>query len=202
MLTVPEVRSFPGVNVLTSKAPKSVRGWCYQPGVSDPDEEADLEDIYPTLTGRWGSHPRRATRTPRRRWPHDAEIFAGARRFHRTLRARLNESLGDVGLNYAKLEVLEALAAIATSTRPAIAYHRRISRQAVNRLVRTLRREGYVEALRIDEGVLALRLTEAGRDLLASEFSAGVTKSASLPGDWPANRYRVPREPAESQLPR
>lgn len=106
MLTVPEVRSFLGVNVLTSKAPKSVRGWCYQPGVSDPDEEADLEDIYRTLTGRWGSHPRRATRTPRRRWPHDAEIFAGARRFHRTLRARLNESLGDVGLNYAKLEVL------------------------------------------------------------------------------------------------
>jgi len=127
------------------------------------DEALDLADIYRTL----GLDPMTAGKPDEDDLASTAALVAEARRFHRVLRARLNEAIEDAGFTYAKFEVLEALESDPNIHSAAIAHRLGTSRQAVTRLVRVLEDHGCLEFLTVDQGVLGPRLTTAGRAALA-----------------------------------
>jgi DNA-binding MarR family transcriptional regulator len=130
----------------------------------EENDLADLEDVYRTL----GISPRAGSSRPTEEVvPSSAELIAAARRFHRRLRARLNEALEDVGISYAQYEVLEALGSDPNHHAGSIAGHLGTSRQAVSLLLRRLFDADLVDPLVFDRGVRGLRLTDLGSQVLA-----------------------------------
>lgn len=101
--------------------------------------------------------------------PSGREVIAAARLFHRVLRTRLNQCFEEeFALTYAQYEILQVLLDEPNLHASELGRRLCMTRQAANRLVERLRRQGLIELAPRDGGLRVIWLTDLGLRRLAT----------------------------------